>query len=619
MRYVFDIETDGINATLIHCLSYSYENGENKNTLYQEGEIASFLASLDVSDTLVGHNIIRYDIPVLEKLLKTKIVCRRIDTLAISWYLEPERKTHGLEGYGEEFGIKKPEIADWTNLTKEEYGWRCSEDVRINTTLWQRQAKHLWKLYEQDKDKLDNFLDYLTFKMSCIQEQESLGLRLDKELCTSTLEVWEKEKEQKIVELTAAMPKVPIKTTRIAPKVFYKENGELSKRAEEWLKLLEEKGLAKHIQEVEVIKSYEDGNPNSHDQLKKWLYSLGWVPEHIKYVRDKKTNSVKKIPQIASKEGGGEICNSIKKLIPKEPALAVLDGLSVLSHRISILKAFLEDEVDGRIYASASGLTNTLRLQHATIVNLPSVEKKYGKEVRGCLIADEGCVLCGSDLSNIEDRTKRHYIFKFDPKYVEEQSAPDYDAHLDIAMLAGYLTQQEVDDHKSGVKKQNAVRQKAKITNFSATYKIGADALSRNSGLPLSEAKKLLKIYWKRNWAILEVEKERTVKEVYGQKWLLNPVSGFWYSLRAEKDRFSTLNQGTAVYVFDVWLMYMRQLGLKIALQYHDEVLFNVRKDRQDYVQNIINQAITLTNNRLKLNVEVGCSVQYGNSYAECH
>lgn len=174
-------------------------------------------------------------------------------------------------------------------------------------------------------------------------------------------------------------------------------------------------------------------------------------------------------------------------------------------------------------------------------------------------------------------------------------------------------------EQKELVKKMKAIRQKAKVVNFSATYKVGAETLARNSGLPLKEAKRVLRVYWERNKAILQVENDLAVKELAGSKWLQNPVSGFWYSLRAEKDKFSTLNQGTAVYVFDVWVMFMRAQGIRIAMQYHDEVLFNVRKQHEERTKEMIKEAIRLTNNRLQLNVQVGCSVEFGPNYAECH
>lgn len=617
MRYIFDLEADALKATKIHCLSYAEEEGEVV-TLYDYKEIKKFILQPDLE--LIGHNIVKYDIPTLEKVLDIRIHARLIDTLPLSWYLYPDRMKHGLEEWGLEFGVPKPVITDWSNLSAEEYGHRCSEDVKINRLLWLKQKRYLWSLYEQDRDLLDTFIDYIVFKMDCLREQEELGLSFNKQLAEDTLKTLEKEKAERIEELKSGMPKVPVKVTRTAPKIMYKADGSLSARGKEWLELLEEKELPAHTPEVEIIKSWEDPNPNSTDQLKNWLYSLGWVPEHIKHVRDKKKNEIRKIPQIASKNGGGEICDSVKKLIEKEPSLNALAGLSVISHRIGIFKAFLDYEQDDRLYATAMGLTNTLRMQHALpIVNLPSVERKYGKEVRSCIIADKGCKLVGSDLSGIEDSTKRHYIYKYDPEYVEEMSTEGFDPHLDIAMLAGFLTQEQVDAHKAGKENHKAIRQKAKTVNFSATYKVGAETLSRNSGLSLKDAKRILKIYWERNHAILKVEQELQVKSIDGQKWLKNPVSGFWYSLRAEKDRFSTLNQGTAVYVFDVWLMYLRNAGIKIAMQYHDECLFNVKEGREEFIKVVIKEAIDKVNERLKLNIKVGCSADLGYDYAACH
>lgn len=617
MTYVFDIECDALHATRMHCFSRCLEDGSDMVTYRTLEEVVEFLSQKDL--TLVGHNIIRYDIPTIERLTGKKVKARLIDTLPISWYLETNRAKHGLESYGEDFGIPKPKIDDWENLTFEEYKHRCEEDVKINTILWKKQRMLLNQLYDGDDVTFVAFVAYLSFKMDCVREQEQVGVALDKELCQTTLTTLEQEKALKMEELKAAMPKVPITAKRKVPKVLYKADGALSARGKEWFALLEEMKLPIETEEVEVIREYEEPNPNSTDQLKKWLYGLGWVPEHLKYVRDKEKGTVRQIPQIASKQGGGEICDSVKRLIEKEPSLKVLEGLSVLSHRIALFKGFLENEKDGRLYATCSGLTNTLRLQHSVIVNLPGVDRKYGKEIRGCLKADENSVMCGSDLSGIEDNTKRHYIYKFDPKYVEEMNKPDYDPHLEIAMLAGFLTPDQVQAHKDGKENHKAVRQKGKMVNFSATYKVGAETLSRNSGMSLEESKKLLRIYWERNNAILKVEQELLVKTIQGNRWLKNPISGFWYSLRSEKDRFSTLNQGSAVFVFDVWIMHMRSLGIRICLQMHDEVLFNLKSSLEDDVRRKIEQAMEMTNNQLKLNVKIGCSVQFGHSYSDCH
>ena len=152
MQYtVFDIETDGLldNVTKIHCLSYQkFNNGTliEKNSLTNYENIKNFVQTQSI---LVGHNIIRYDLPVLKKLLsivvpkETKI----IDTLGLSWYLyssydipkKGKKVSHGLETWGEILGVAKPKINDWSNLFIEEYINRCSEDVEINQLLFHKE------------------------------------------------------------------------------------------------------------------------------------------------------------------------------------------------------------------------------------------------------------------------------------------------------------------------------------------------------------------------------------------------------------------------------------------------------------------------------------------------
>jgi hypothetical protein len=155
----------------------------------------------------------------------------------------------------------------------------------------------------------------------------------------------------------------------------------------------------------------------------------------------------------------------------------------------------------------------------------------------------------------IEDRTKQHYIYEYDPDYVNEMNTEGFDPHLDICLVGNLLTLQQVEDHKAGITDQTPARRKGKTTNYACTYGAGGATVARSAGVPVAEGEKLVEIYWERNWAINAVAENCLVKTVDGQKWLFNPVSKFWYSLRHEKDRFSTLNQGTATYCFDLWVL----------------------------------------------------------------
>ena len=167
---IFDIETDGLDPTTVHVLSY--DEGDGVKHVFDYDQMRAILMS---ADTLVGHNIIRYDLPALKKILGFRPAKHQqvIDTLALSWYLNHTRAKHGLEGYGEDYGIPKPIIDDWDNLTEEEYAHRCDEDVKINSRLYSELCYKLSKLYK-DSDEYDHCVKYLMFKMHCAAEQEHL-------------------------------------------------------------------------------------------------------------------------------------------------------------------------------------------------------------------------------------------------------------------------------------------------------------------------------------------------------------------------------------------------------------------------------------------------------------
>ena len=608
---VFDIETDGLDPTKIHVLSWEDELGKIQHT----HDYVAMRIFFEEATILIGHNIVRYDIPAVEKILGVKVSATLVDTLAVSWYINHTRPKHGLEGYGEYYNVKKPEITDWENLTKEEYAHRCNEDVKINVRLWRDLDIKLSKLYPDVNNKWD-LLNYLTFKMQCAAEQEALKWKLDVDKANKYLAEWGDMKEDKIEQLAEAMPKRVLTKVQQRPKVMYKKDGELSSHGERFEELRKEYRQPENVQSFVVKTGEVRGNPSSPEQVKDWLYSIGWVPRTFKFVRGS-DDQEKQIPQIRRE---GELCPSVKDLVSEDPAVSILDGLSVLSHRISVLKGMVDHEVDGYVQATVAGMTNTLRFKHAKpLVNIPSVEKPYGKEIRGCLTAPEGYTLCGADMTSLEDTTKRHYMKPLDPNYVAEMSKEGFDPHLDLAKHAGIITQEDIDKHNSGEKSLKSLRKNYKVVNYSATYGVGAAKLSRETGMSKKEAQKLLDAFWSRNWSVQKVATTLRKRELFGGMWVQNPVSGFWYSLRSEKDRFSTLNQGTGVYCFDNWVKKCREKGIKTVGQFHDEIIALVKEGDQIETAMNMNYSIQELNEQLKLNVDLGVDAQFGKTYAEIH
>ena len=188
---VCDIECDGLldELTKIHVLSCSYPDGKGGWRILSTNDrdkIQSFVGNPE--NIIVGHFFLGYDKPALIKLgfdFQAQVIC----TLGLSWYLYNEMIRHGLADWGEIFGVPKPEIEDWDNLTYEEYKHRCEEDVKINTNLWVKMLALLRELYDGDEEAVVNVVKYFSFKMECLHIQEEFKIMIDIPQCEKNLEI----------------------------------------------------------------------------------------------------------------------------------------------------------------------------------------------------------------------------------------------------------------------------------------------------------------------------------------------------------------------------------------------------------------------------------------------
>lgn len=370
---IFDIETDNLldDVTKIHCLSYrQYEKGKliSSGTITEYSEIKEFLENQNI---LVGHNIIMYDIPVLKKLLGfNNPNAQLIDTLSLSWYLYNTENKHGLEEWGDRLGVPKPIIKDWENLDIEDYIHRCETDVEINSLLFLKQFKYLFQLYDNNLNHINKLIDYLSFKLDCIREQEEIGILIDIPHVQKCLEELESLQKVKLTRISSVMPLVHKYKSVNKPKTLYKKDGTISSKGQVWFNLLQENNLPDNWEEpIEVLVSRELGNPKSTSQLKDWLFSLGWKPVTFNEVKNK-DGVINKIPQIYD---GDKVCSSIEKLYEIEPILKELDQLTLINHRIGIFKSFLENQRNSTIKSTIGGTTNTNRVKHRKPLNLLGV------------------------------------------------------------------------------------------------------------------------------------------------------------------------------------------------------------------------------------------------------
>lgn len=615
---VADIETNALeleDINRIHCLSVNWRGKTISTNDYDK--MRSMLSREDL--TILGHNFMLYDTPALEKILGIKVKCKIYDTLAFSWYLYPNLTSHGLEAWGERLGFEKPPISDWENLSYEEYKFRCESDVEINTRLFEKMLNDLNELYDNDEDTIHSILRYLSFKMYTVQLQEKNPFKLDIEAAESNLKLLEDLKEEKTDALKKVMPTVGVKSLCQPPSKPYKKDGTLSATGLKWEKLTKEMGLPfGHDQPIEVIKSYDEPNPNSPAQIKDWLFSLGWKPQNF----NDGTNGKVPTYYLADKS----LCPSVLKL---GDDVKSLDELGVLKHRIGLLKGFLRDQKAGYISCGIRGLASTLRTKHSRLVNMPKHSVPYGDLIRGVLTCDDGYELVDSDLASLENMIKLDLIYPLNPERVKSQLTEGYDSHLEICLLAGLMEEDDVeyykkckankDVHNERFQTLDKKRHQGKTVNYSAQYGVGKAKLAENLDIKQSEAKKLLDAYWEANKEAKTVASRFETKQCFGKTWVLNPYNKFWYELRSEKDRLSAIIQSTGDYITHLWAKNVIEVSHCMSMIYHDQVDMIVKEGYRKGIENLLRKSIQKVNEDLKLFVPMDISVNFGKRFNEIH
>ena len=161
MTLVFDLETNGLlhDVTRIHCIAI-YDSTTDEIETYNDEKnnkysISEGINKLLVADTIVGHNIIGFDIPCISKLYNffTPRSCV-VDTLLLSRLYHPniydiDHKhkwrhmplqlygRHSLESYGYRLGEYKGEFgktSDWSEWSQEMEDY-CAQDVEVTKKL----------------------------------------------------------------------------------------------------------------------------------------------------------------------------------------------------------------------------------------------------------------------------------------------------------------------------------------------------------------------------------------------------------------------------------------------------------------------------------------------------
>ena len=163
---IFDIETDELNATKIWCLVAKEVDG--KCYRFGPDEIEEGIKLLQDADTLIGHNIIGFDLPVLKRLCNFKYTGNVVDTLVMSRLYNPVRESgHSLKAWGYRVGVFKQEQPEFEKYSPAMLNY-CEQDVILNEAVYKYLLNEGTGFSKQSFD-----LEQKT--ASIIREQEKTG------------------------------------------------------------------------------------------------------------------------------------------------------------------------------------------------------------------------------------------------------------------------------------------------------------------------------------------------------------------------------------------------------------------------------------------------------------
>jgi len=373
---VLDIETDAIDATVIHCV-VTLEDNDMRVWTSHVG-LSNYLEDA----TVVAHNGLSFDFPVLAKLWGVRLKFdQMVDTLVLSMLDKPDReKGHSLKAWGIRLGEHKQEFdEDFTRYTPKMLEY-CKQDVVVCSKVYRVLSDQMKEFSEQSiRDE---------HRMRIVADRVSKnGFRLN---LAKAIELHNKiqiEQDRISAECISMFP--PIVEERHSEKTG--------------------KRLKDKITEF---------NPSSRQQIAQRLLELGWKPTDL-------TPSGK--PKVDEKT----LQNS------DLPVAQKLARYFLLQKRSALLKAWIKaSSAESRVhcrYRTLGAVTNRMSCVSPNLQQVPAVRSEYGTECRSLWEAGTGNVLIDTDAAGLELRVLAHYMN--DPKFTKE--VLEGDVHTANQQMAG--------------------------------------------------------------------------------------------------------------------------------------------------------------------------------------
>ena len=370
------------------------------------------------ADGLIGHNIVGFDLMAIEKVFgyRHRNLDRVYDTMLMSqaqnYFRFGPEAGHSMAVWGRALGTPKQEHEDWTQFSQEMVS-RCRSDVRINVKMWHILSKEATRLIKRN----GNFAQSLRaehYASWWVGQCELHGWPFDEAYARELVEELsvEMSKTEKLIE-----PLLPPRTVVIDPEPRipkFKTNGDYYAWVCDHFPGLLPSDADDDDAPLQVLGPYQRFEHRKVDlgnivQVKEYLYSIGWQPDSWNYKRNPDTGKLeKKSPKLSD--------SSLSKL---GEIGAGLITYYTLRSRKSIVEGWLEKCVDGRVHGRCQTIaTPTHRARHSIIVNVPSSDALYGKQMRSLFIAPEDACIVGADSSGNQLRGLCHDLNN--PEYTHE-------------------------------------------------------------------------------------------------------------------------------------------------------------------------------------------------------
>jgi len=573
MKMIFDIETDDLNATKIWCLVAKEVDG--KCYRFGPDEIEEGIKLLQDADTLIGHNIIGFDLPVLKRLCNFKYTGNVVDTLVMSRLYNPVRESgHSLKAWGYRVGVFKQEQPEFEKYSPAMLNY-CEQDVILNEAVYNY-------LLNEGAGFSKKSLDIEHVTASIMQQQEATGFYFDTKQAMTLLA----ELKQKMADVEDEVQKT-FKPKWIDDKMvlpYIKKDGTLSKRGltdDEYENILMSGNHSSFMR-----KKLVEFNLGSRKQIGEYLIDFGWKPERF-------TPTGQPIVD----EG------TLKKITHIKEAKLIADFL-LYQKRIAQVSSWIDelkdDRVHGRVIPNGT-ITGRMTHRNPNMAQIPNLGSPYGKECRSCWTVPEGYKLVGIDASGLELRMLAHYMNDID--YIEE--VVNGDIHSTNQELAGLKT-----------------RDQAKTFIYALVYGAGDAKIGSIINGDIKKGKALKERFF-RNLPALKKLRDRVQQA--SNRGFLKGIDGRKIYVRSQHASLNTLLQGSGAIVMKQAMINLHEL-IKLntfdacfVANIHDEWQLQVKESQADSVGRIGVECIEKVTEQFNMRCDLTGEYKIGDSWYETH